>query len=219
MQESLSLATIPIFEGLAPEVLGPLQAACRAKNLEKGEVLFTQGETGGHMYIIESGTIRIWTSTSDGHELEIAELGQHEVLGELEAIDGKPRAASAQATERTHLFVLPRDALYDTIGKNPGLSLHFMQILSARLRHNNEVQMEERGLDRPSVRLARLLLMMNMPIMVELDKFALILNSHPIAVEELIEKWTQDGALERNEAGHITDIDASKLEELAAWDT
>lgn len=213
------LGHIPMFAGLAPQVLAPLQAACRSLRLERGDILFKRGERGHEMYIIESGRMRIWIEAPDGRELELAELGEHEVLGELEMIDGKSRSASAQALEATHLIALPRDALFTQMGNYPGMAVHLMTVLSERLRKNNERHFIERSTFAPESRLAGLLL-----LLAEEVSYAPIAlpDSHTLApvlglpaeeVEAALARLIEAGSVESN-PNHTLRIPSDLLERL-----
>ena len=159
MSTAILLNQIPFFAGLSPQMLAPLQAACRTVKLEPEQILFHRGDRGREMYVVESGLVRVWIEAPDGRQLHLANLGPNEVLGELDMIDGKSRSASAQALERTRLIALPREALFDQLGNYPGMAIHLMAVLSQRLRRNNEIQFMMQGVRPPPARLAGMLIL------------------------------------------------------------
>lgn len=205
------LSQIPMFAGLAPQVLAPLQMACRSVRLERGDILFHRGDKGHEMYIIESGKMRIWMETPDGRELELAEIGENEVLGELEIIDGKSRSASAQAMVPTRLIALPREAFFTQMGNYPGMAVHLLTVLSERLRQNNERQLMDRATYTDKTRLVKLLLLLSQ----ETQDSVLIQNPDPQLIGELLGISTAqvDHFLDELAAeGSITRLDAATIQ-------
>ncbi|HLA42055.1 MAG TPA: Crp/Fnr family transcriptional regulator [Aggregatilineales bacterium] len=203
-EHGFSLTHVPLFEGLSMDTLAPLLASVRTVSLEKNEYLFRQGERGKEMYIIKSGSLRIWKENNDGHKLELAVLGQHEVVGELEIIDGKPRSANVQALEPSELMALARDALFNHLGSHPGMAVHLMTILSERLRTNNEMQLQLHSEHKPAARVAQLLLLLcgddgnllHPPF--DVNGAAFILNMEPEALERILKQLDGQGLIRRS---------------------
>ncbi len=220
-KDLISFADIPLFANLPPDVLGQLYYSCHTRKLETREVLFQEGEHGNNMYIISSGRVRVWVDTPSGHELDLAILGPNEVLGELEIFDGRPRSASAQALEYTLLAVLPREAIFDAIGKNPGMAVHMITILSSRLRNNNLMRIQERSEERLNQKLARLLLLMgeNLPDQMipvfDVSQAVRLLEADPTLTRDLLHELEAKGAIAiENDA--ITLLNPQNLHEIAA---
>ena len=65
--------------------------------LERGDVLFREGERGDRLYILISGKIKLGRSSSDGRENLVAIVGPGEMFGELSMFDPAPRSATATA--------------------------------------------------------------------------------------------------------------------------
>lgn len=224
MTTTILLGNIPMFANLPPAVLAPLQAACHSVRLERGEVLFHFGDKGREMYIVETGNIRIWVKADDGHEIHLADLGENQVLGELEMIDGKARSASATATEPTRLIALPRDALFQQLGQNPGMALHLMVSLSERLRASNVQQMQMRASLAPAEkRLAGFLLTISenshdMRIkQFRLDATAKILGITPAVLQQLLQDWITQEVIGAPNDNEIDLYKPEVLQQIAEW--
>lgn len=220
-KELISFADIPLFSGLAPDVLGQLYSSCNTRKLEPREVLFREGEHGSNMYIVSSGKMRVWVTTPSGHDLELVTLGSNEVLGELEIFDGKPRSASAQALEYTVLVAVPRESIFEAIGRSPGVAIHLIRILSARLRQNNYMRVQELSENKLAQRLARLLLMMgeNMPNY-KIPKFnnervVELLETDPHMTRELLHDLASEGLISLENGSGVTLLDVNQLHQLA----
>ena len=73
MQDRLRSA--PLFTALDDDAAAAMRASMVEVRLTKGDVLFTEGETGDKLYLIESGKIKLGHTASDGRESLIAVLG------------------------------------------------------------------------------------------------------------------------------------------------
>lgn len=98
---------VPLFSKLGADELNDVLRAIEPRSMRAGQRLFSQGDAGDCAYVVQSGTVEIFTE-ADGHEVAITTIGAGEVLGELSLLDGAPRNASARATEKTELFRLDK---------------------------------------------------------------------------------------------------------------
>ncbi len=90
--------SIPLSgDGPAPE-----EIACR-----KGDVIFSDGDSGDTMYIVLAGRVKI-LKQAKGVKKTLALLGEGEFFGEMGVVSGKPRSATAVAEEDCRLQVLGR---------------------------------------------------------------------------------------------------------------
>jgi putative ABC transport system ATP-binding protein len=71
--------------------------------LDKGTVLFRQGERGSRVYVVEVGQVELVRERADGTEERLHLAGPGEYFGELAPLLGFPRAATARATRRSRL--------------------------------------------------------------------------------------------------------------------
>ena len=67
-----------------------------SKKLEKGQLLFREGDPSDAMYVIKKGKITI-TKTKGDSEVELASMGPGQMFGEMAFFDQKPRSANARA--------------------------------------------------------------------------------------------------------------------------
>lgn len=106
------------------------------KEFLEGEIIFKEGEKGDEIYLIEKGQVEIFKEI-EGKEKIIAILKEGEVFGEMSALDGKPRSASARALKDTILRIMNREALIEYIKQNPFIE-YLINTLIERLRIADE---------------------------------------------------------------------------------
>mmetsp|Transcript_44624 Transcript_44624/g.127314 ORF Transcript_44624/g.127314 Transcript_44624/m.127314 type:complete len:304 (+) Transcript_44624:2-913(+) len=78
--------------------------------VEEGRNLITQGEEGGHFYIVEEGTFDVFVQRGDAPPGKVCEYGPGAMFGELALMYNAPRAATVKATSRARLWALDRDS-------------------------------------------------------------------------------------------------------------
>lgn len=97
-----------------------------------GQVLFHEGERGDVMYVVQSGAVRI-SKRVGGQDKLLAVLGPGEFFGEMAILNGKPRTATATATEPTRCLVIEPQTLEDMVVKNSEIALRLIKKLAKRL--------------------------------------------------------------------------------------
>jgi CRP-like cAMP-binding protein len=136
------LNKISIFAGLTQEELGSLFRLLQKVSYEKDEYIFREGEEPSHIYIVESGAVKIIAGVEDEeYELIVFDVGH--CFGETSVIGIQPHSANAVAVSNTELIVLSRDALhsiYDTDKELfSKLVLNIAREACRRLHHSDEV--------------------------------------------------------------------------------
>lgn len=123
----------------------------------RGESIFRQGEPGGHLYLVESGRVKITSVSPDGREVLVAIIGPGEIFGELSLFDPGIRSADARTMEETTLHALNHDIFRHYIEHHPKVAWELLRILATRLRRADEVVQDAAFFDVPG-RVAKRLL-------------------------------------------------------------
>ncbi|MBN1620922.1 Crp/Fnr family transcriptional regulator [candidate division WOR-3 bacterium] len=99
---------------------------------KKGEIIFSEGDTGNEMYLIKSGNVRIYKLTGRiQHTLAVLKEGNF--FGEMAILDQSPRSASAEASTDVELVIFDKEAFISNIRKNPFIEFVVNELIS-RLR-------------------------------------------------------------------------------------
>ncbi len=122
-----------------------------------GDLLFVEGDRSHSVYVCIEGRVRIFLTMPSGRELLIGIKTPGEEFGELSALDGRPRAASAAALDATVVAELRSDRFMELLVGEPHLSVCVCQSLSAELRRAND-RLVTRNSDSAVVRTGRMLL-------------------------------------------------------------
>jgi CRP-like cAMP-binding protein len=76
------LKKAPLFAGLEDEAATALSSAMGSLHLNKGDVLFHEGDSEDRLYIVVSGKIKLGRSGSAGRENLLAVLGPGQMFGD-----------------------------------------------------------------------------------------------------------------------------------------
>ena len=132
------LKQAPLFAELDDEAAGTLAAAMGTIKLNKGDVLFHEGDTEDRLYVVVSGKIKLGRSGSAGRENLLAVLGPGQMFGELSVFDPGPRSSTATAVTACELRVLEHDELTQWLTGRPEVARGLLGQLASRLRRANE---------------------------------------------------------------------------------
>lgn len=128
----------PLFAALDDEAAGALMQSMTSSHLERGDILFHEGDQGDRLYVIREGKIKLGRSSNDGRENLLAILGPGEMFGELSLFDPGPRTATATAVAETQLIGLGHDNMQTFLASRPEVASTLLAALARRLRRTNE---------------------------------------------------------------------------------
>jgi CRP/FNR family transcriptional regulator, cyclic AMP receptor protein len=151
------LSGTSLFGGLAAEDVAVCALAFKEKHFSKGQTLFLRGDPGTHLYLVETGQIRLAITTARGRTLTFQVASDGDLFGEIAALDGKGRTADATAITGTTLHCLEHGVFRDLWATRPALATRVVTFLCGRLRQMT-AQFESVALEPLEVRLARFII-------------------------------------------------------------
>ncbi|MEX1158809.1 MAG: Crp/Fnr family transcriptional regulator [Thermomicrobiales bacterium] len=151
------LDQIPLFAELAPGMLAMLEAESRVRRYPEGQVLFSEGDPGETLLILEEGRVKVSRFMAAGQEIVLAVQEAPASFGELALVDGFPRSATVIAQTPVVVRMLPRAALMGMIHNEPTVAMALMQGLVGMIRDTNDRLSDLQSLDVPG-RVAKWLL-------------------------------------------------------------
>ena len=105
----------------------------RIVTFDPGEYLFRQDEMTQDLFILKSGSVRIY-KTEGGVEIDLDMVGAGNVVGEIASIDGGTRTASGVACEKCEAIVIPAAEFQLILTSIPEWFKKIALILVQRLR-------------------------------------------------------------------------------------
>ena len=133
------LKKAPLFAGLEDEAASALSSTMGTVRLNKGDVLFHEGDAEDRLYVVISGKIKLGRNGSAGRENLLAVLGPGQMFGELSLFDRGPRSTTATAVTACEIRTLEHDELMGWLTGRPEVARGLLGQLAGRLRRANDV--------------------------------------------------------------------------------
>lgn len=133
------LGKVPFFSTLDAEELRELAAVARRRSFDAHEVIFHRDDPGTTLYVIRSGRVRIFLTSSEGQEVALALFRAGDAFGELALFDGQPRSASALAIEPVEAYTIQRQDFINAVMRRPRMALQLLAMLSERIRQTDSM--------------------------------------------------------------------------------
>jgi len=133
------LAQISLFQGLADDDREALALRLTEKTFKAGDIVFSQGDKGSSMYIVQSGAVQIYlpSAEKDAPPVVLKDLRTGEYFGELAVFDDKPRSASVRTLVDAVLLELTREELGEHLGRSKTAAMTILGEMAERLRETN----------------------------------------------------------------------------------
>ena len=135
------LARSPVFKELPQDALEAIAGAVHSLVVSRNSIILRQGDPGDCLYIIRSGSVRIFRKNEEGMHLDISIKGPGETFGEMALLTGEPRSADVETLGETHLMVLSKDHLDRIMRDFPEISKVFAREMR-RWLFNDEKRLE-----------------------------------------------------------------------------
>lgn len=100
----------------------------------RNSVIISQNDTGGCMYLLVSGRVKVILASRDGRELALNYLEAPSHFGEMSLVDAGPRSADVIATTDVEVLALDGGDLAAAVQIQPRLAVSLIATLSNRLR-------------------------------------------------------------------------------------
>ena len=132
------LAGTVLFQGLPADAAERLSTVARCREIERGAVIFRQGEPGASMYVVLRGKVRVTRPADPGRDNLLTLLGPGDLFGELTLFDPAPRKATATAITDVEIAEFTAVAMKEWLAAEPEAAWHFLRLLARRLRRVND---------------------------------------------------------------------------------
>ena len=104
---------------MSPEEFDDFTRMMVVHTLEPGQAIVKQGETGKSVYVIATGSVKVWTTNPAGERLDLAVLGASDFFGEIAFLTGKPRTATVETAEDSVILEVTEDSLKELVLRRP----------------------------------------------------------------------------------------------------
>ncbi len=109
-----------------------------AISYQAGEVIFTEGDLGTEMFIIQEGEVQIVKRIGNTSHV-LSQLEKGDFFGEMAVLENAPRSADAVATSDVKLIAINGSRFDEMLRRNPEIAVRIMRKYSKRLREANRL--------------------------------------------------------------------------------
>ncbi|MFI6845154.1 Crp/Fnr family transcriptional regulator [Kitasatospora sp. NBC_00085] len=108
------------------------------KTFAAGQHLLSEGDRSTHVLLVLAGWAMVFVATDRGAtRLVLGLRGPGELIGELAALDQRPRSATVQALGPVEALVIPGDGFRRFLATSPRVGSQVMAQLASRLRDSD----------------------------------------------------------------------------------
>ncbi|MBT9546070.1 MAG: nitric oxide synthase oxygenase [Candidatus Sericytochromatia bacterium] len=109
-----------LFNSLSESELVALETSVEVISVEAGHVFVYEGDVGDALYLIDSGSVQVFTFSQEGQERVLAKLSQGQYFGEQALLPGRPgrRNASVRAFSDTSVLKITKAAFQKALSKD-----------------------------------------------------------------------------------------------------
>ena len=124
----------PVFKTTKPKS----QIATFTVEFSTGDTIFTEGDLGTEMFIIQEGQVEV-SKNFRGEEQRLALLEKGDFFGEMSLLEDMPRTDTAKALSDCRLLSINGSTFDQMLRKNPEIAVRMMRQLSRRLRNTDQM--------------------------------------------------------------------------------
>lgn len=132
-QKIRQLSLIDILRDLEEPTLAWLAEHTPMVTARRGQLIYAPGETREALFLLKSGSIRLYRLTVDGKKLILSTLGQHTVFGDMPLAGQQMYGAYAEALSDCTICVLGRADLEKLIEARPMVAIRLLETIGQRL--------------------------------------------------------------------------------------
>jgi CRP/FNR family transcriptional regulator len=129
-----ALLKVQLFAGSAPQELEYIARRAVSRHFDAAEMIFSEGDPCDGLFVIRSGSVRLFKTSAGGREQTLAIEGAGNSIAELPVFDGGAYPASAAATTDSELIFIARKDFQSLCLEYPQFALRVVRQVGARLR-------------------------------------------------------------------------------------
>ncbi len=128
------LSSMDLFSGVQQELLEPIVNQSSVQSLQRGDMLFSEGDEANDLYIVLEGRVAIANRSFDGRESVVALMESGDLFGEMPLFRPDGRSADARVLENSSVVVIPYVPVKSLYQEHPEMLWKIVDMLAERLK-------------------------------------------------------------------------------------
>jgi CRP/FNR family transcriptional regulator, cyclic AMP receptor protein len=129
-----TLDGVEILRSLTAEARRRLAAQCKWRHADPRQQIVGQEEDSPTVFLLTAGKATAAVFSENGMRVTFRDIGAGEVFGEFAAIDGRAQAATVEAVTRCIVAMLPADAFWQLLYREPTVMAALLKRVTAQAR-------------------------------------------------------------------------------------
>ena len=135
------LNQVSFFSGLDQGELEVLQSFARRLSLPENTIIFQEGDTANHFFVVEDGVLEVTKKDSHNSDHILATLHGDEIIGEMTLVESRPRSATIRTKTPVTLIEFDCASIRSQTFFYK-ITTELIKTMSERLRRNNDTTVE-----------------------------------------------------------------------------
>lgn len=128
------LRRVPLFADLSETELKFLAQRAVPRRYSPGELVFSEGDACAGLFVIETGSVRLFKSSPGGREQVLTIEKAVNSIAEVPVFDGGNYPASAAAVDEAQLLFVSKQDFHSLCLVHPKVALKVLRVVGKRLR-------------------------------------------------------------------------------------
>lgn len=221
MKKSDLIAKSPIFQTMSHKAIEDLSAISKLSEVEKDELVFSEGEDARAFFVLAEGEIDLVKYTPDGRERFVRHVGEGETFAEAAMFAGEAYPVSAVARKSSALIAIDKEKFHKFVCDHPDASIAMLGAMARLLRHWSAL-LSELSLTSVESRIAAWLIKKSraskgasFKLGIPKKELAFKLGTIPETLSRNLRKLTDSGTISM-EGDEVTIGDLEALEDIAS---
>jgi len=136
VQSQINHATVQglvLFEAMSGAELDDILRTAASRRYALGEVVFEQGQSASHFFVLLFGRLRVTQVTPEGQQLVIRMVSPGDLFGIARALQRTDYPGTATAASESLALAWPMTSWDDLLARHPKLAINAMQTMGNRL--------------------------------------------------------------------------------------
>ncbi|MFD0994167.1 Crp/Fnr family transcriptional regulator [Tenacibaculum geojense] len=137
--EQCSIRQLNAFKELTTDELMGLSLCRASKTLEKGEVLFDEGEYINGIYCVREGVCKVSKLSDNGKDQIINLIKKGDLIGERSLINNEASNLKAVALNTVEVCFIPKEEVLKNLERNQNFTMSILQKLATSLKNADNI--------------------------------------------------------------------------------
>jgi cAMP-dependent protein kinase regulator len=123
-----------LFGDFSTDELAAVIHGLDLRSFAPGDLVVSQGEPGRSLFVVASGSVKVWVQEGHGRARFVRTLGEGDFFGEVSLLTGRPRTATVTAAAPSDLLELDWSRVEEIVRDHPRVADVLRAFCDERLR-------------------------------------------------------------------------------------